>query len=1080
MAARTFSFASTLVLVSLSVSFAGCGSEISDPRSSDVLSPDTAGVSDMFPSIPDLGPGTPDDIAHKEILVPDAPAPEDVVDESDLVLPPPACLDDYECDDGDYCTFGYCDDEGVCQYEPKEGFCHIDGECYEAGETDPDNPCRACLPLSAGDEWTPDDTLDCAEDDLCATWSCRDGECVAHPILHCEDNNPCTTAYCDGDVGCVFEPREGACDNGDPCTIGDYCEGGDCVAGPDRLVCDNGDPCTVDTCEPGRGCVHEPRDGPCDDGDACTVDTHCVDGQCLGTPKECDDGDPCTDAWCDPVHGCLYRDNEAPCDDGDPCTVGDRCVGRVCVGGPDTLVCDDGNPCTDGHCVPYEGCVYTDNDDPCDDGDACTTGGVCMGGECVATGEVDCDDGNPCTANGCDPDFGCFEEPLTGPECDDGLVCTVDDTCIDGVCQGTPKDCDDGNDCTLDRCIEPHGCRNDLIDSSECALGIVITEPARGVTLDHGALEEGLVPVRGYVVSPADPAPALTLDGAPLALVPLPSEEADPDRPNPDQPHRFAFETAVVPEHAMNMLRLKATDSFEQEAKRVQSFYYSTVYYPMTEDDFDATKVPAGVAIGLSQEFMDDPDATSLASLVDLIFGNLDIMDFIDNPVARVDELGCRYDLNITSASFSGTSTTIRITDDGLALNLTLSDLDIRFRLRRTSGGFWCPGSQNGRITADSARIETRVRVTVVDGALSVTLDEDATQASFSNFDVSVDAWFDFLVGWFRGMIQDTLEEALEDIISDQVGPLLATVFDALLLELDIEIPPLMPGADPAMVAFRTRISDALFAADEYMHLEMDAAVLTARGVPYERLGSLGYANCLESPFGRNAVDFTPYEPLNVGLFDDVANQILHAAWRTGAFELNLGSDVIPVDELEQFGVSELDLEISLLLPPVLTSCKDLPAHEENPDAILLELGDLEVRAELVLNGVPVELLMYTSAAGTATLGILEDEEEGSSGVGIQLLGFDRVETDLVEVVSPDPAVGAMVGVLIEQALLPILLDEFAMDEPIGFELPVIDLSNPEAGIPEGTALVIELTEVLRSADANTIMKGRANQIAAP
>jgi len=71
MAARTFSFASTLVLVSLSVSFAGCGSEISDPRSSDVLSPDTAGVSDMFPSIPDLGPGTPDDIAHKEILVPD-------------------------------------------------------------------------------------------------------------------------------------------------------------------------------------------------------------------------------------------------------------------------------------------------------------------------------------------------------------------------------------------------------------------------------------------------------------------------------------------------------------------------------------------------------------------------------------------------------------------------------------------------------------------------------------------------------------------------------------------------------------------------------------------------------------------------------------------------------------------------------------------------------------------------------------------------------------------------------------------------------------------------------------------------
>ncbi len=64
-----------------------------------------------------------------------------------------------------------------------------------------------------------------------------------------------------------------------------------------------------------------------------------------------------------------------------------------------------------------------------------------------------CDDGNPCTADGCDT-AGCFSELLPdGSTCDDGYIDTVDDQCVQGVCEGVllacrgDRDCDDGDVC---------------------------------------------------------------------------------------------------------------------------------------------------------------------------------------------------------------------------------------------------------------------------------------------------------------------------------------------------------------------------------------------------------------------------------------------------------------------------------------------------------------------------------------------------------------------------------------------------------------------------------------------------------
>ena len=53
---------------------------------------------------------------------------------------------------------------------------------------------------------------------------------------------------------------------------------------------------------------------------------------------------------------------------------------------------------------------------------------------------VDCTDNNPCTADSCNAQQGCVHNAAPGA-CDDGDPCTLQDSCQEGACAGTPKPC---------------------------------------------------------------------------------------------------------------------------------------------------------------------------------------------------------------------------------------------------------------------------------------------------------------------------------------------------------------------------------------------------------------------------------------------------------------------------------------------------------------------------------------------------------------------------------------------------------------------------------------------------------------
>ncbi len=415
-----------------------------------------------------------------------------VCDDGDL------CTGIESCDPGVGCVAGtplVCDDGNVCNGVES---CNSVSGCLD-GEPlscDDGNPCTAdsCHPKSGCQHL--ESAGACDDGNACTTGdSCVDGQCIYESLLVCDDENVCTDDSCDPKTGCITKINVAPCDDGDVCTTGDHCFNGGCQSSG-QLNCDDGNSCTADSCSALEGCLHAVEDGPCDDGNACTVGDHCLAGACVkGGLVNCNDDNVCTNDTCDPDTGCVSTLNTAPCDDGDLCTTGDTCHLGECLG-TGNLHCDDGNICTDDSCAPEAGCQFVSNSAACDDGNACTDGDVCQAGWCHPGPAAVCDDGNDCTIDTCEPDAGCgttFAEngaacidegvakvcvdgvcvcepdcagKACGPDgcggscgsCQDEDACTLDEACVDGLCQSTPLVCNDGNGCTDDSCAPEIGC----------------------------------------------------------------------------------------------------------------------------------------------------------------------------------------------------------------------------------------------------------------------------------------------------------------------------------------------------------------------------------------------------------------------------------------------------------------------------------------------------------------------------------------------------------------------------------------------------------------------------------------------
>ncbi|MCP3982239.1 MAG: hypothetical protein GY716_23280 [bacterium] len=188
-----------------------------------------------------------------------------------------------------------------------------------------------------------------------------------------------------------------------------------------------------------------------------------------------EDGDCCSSA-------CLFDASGSTCEDGLFCTVDDVCDGAgTCEGA--LRDCDDSNICTDDSC--------NEETDVCDNAFDGSNDPSCLCGNGELDAGEECDDGNnddgDCCASTC-------ELEASGSACDDGLFCTVDDTCDGaGSCDGGARDCDDGELCTDDVCDEDADACDSAYDESNdpscvlCGNGVLDD----GEECDDGNLDDG-------------------------------------------------------------------------------------------------------------------------------------------------------------------------------------------------------------------------------------------------------------------------------------------------------------------------------------------------------------------------------------------------------------------------------------------------------------------------------------------------------------------------------------------------------------------------------------------------------------
>ncbi len=166
----------------------------------------------------------------------------------------------------------------------------------------------------------------------------------------------------------------------------------------------------------------------------CVIEGICVADGSANPANACEvcDADAESGDW-------TARADASACDDGLFCTTDDACVAGVCTGG--ARDCSDGLSCTTDSC--------NDAADRCENPLA---SGCLIEGTCVAEGAS-----NP--ANSCEACRGAIATSSWSalPDstvCDDGLFCTVDDSCRAGSCAGGVRDCGDGLTCTNDTCDE--------------------------------------------------------------------------------------------------------------------------------------------------------------------------------------------------------------------------------------------------------------------------------------------------------------------------------------------------------------------------------------------------------------------------------------------------------------------------------------------------------------------------------------------------------------------------------------------------------------------------------------------------
>jgi hypothetical protein len=406
-----------------------------------------------------------------------------------------SCADTYSC------TTDTCDPVQGCVHTPSDTACNDGLVCNGTETCNPASStlasgCVAGTNLICADNFTctvdscsesakgcvhaPDNTA-CNDNDYCTGTETCDPiggaavtGCKAGTPPNCNDSVSCTVDSCSSSTQqCIHIPTDSLCQDNVYCNGNEQCDAVQgCKPAAQPVNCDDSIACTTDACDENqKKCTHTANDALCSDSKFCTGVELCdlQVGCKAGTAVNCDDGRSCTqDACSDSLADCTHTPQNLACDDGLYCNGAETCsvtgpTPSGCLSGTPPACASDGIACTVDACDEgTKTCQHTENNALCGPGQFCVTaqGGCTTGTPCTSAAQ--CQDGDLC--NGAETCVGNICQPGTPKNCDDSVVCTIDDcTAATGVCTHTANNafCDDGKTCNgVETCNLTQGCVN--------------------------------------------------------------------------------------------------------------------------------------------------------------------------------------------------------------------------------------------------------------------------------------------------------------------------------------------------------------------------------------------------------------------------------------------------------------------------------------------------------------------------------------------------------------------------------------------------------------------------------------------
>ena len=538
---------------------------------------------------------------------------------------------------------------------------------------------------------------------------------------------------------------------------------------------------------------------------------------------------------------------------------------------------------------------------------------------------------------------------------------------------------------------------------------IEIFTPARAAAL----LGAGSVQVEGRITDSAG------IDSAHFGGSPLTLDNAG------------GFTSSISPKIGLNLIEVTATDGAERESRHLQSFLFSSKYYPTPKLPLEKLLVPNGVAAWIDYDAFvgpNDENGPSFSYLAQEFLVDIDVESLLPNPVASQTILLCTYDIFLTNITYGEITIEVTPTPSGLMVHVKIPNLEADL----DAPAPWCP-DVSGHVSATALTFDALASVDISSGELDVTLGD--VNAEFVGLVIDLYGFTGNIVQAFISFFQDSLTEMIETQFEEQVTyqfeAQLGTMLGNISIEQWLDIPPFMPGSPPSEVEVHIHpsgLETGYAGVTAYMDGAFTALDKKGSSLP----GSITRSGCLKGDFATTKVE--GLHVLEIALHHDLLNQVLYSVWLDGGIDMELDAETMAAmgQDPSEMGVENITITTDALLPPVIHDCSA-------DKAFRIEMGEMKMDLSMEIMGMPLDMIMYMYFSAVAQMDIT-----GEPGNQIVYFTYDQLDwMDLhIESVNEEwKGKESVFAELIQQTFLPEFLK---MMQEYPYAIPVSQLPLEE------------------------------------